>query len=272
MIQEKYIELMNGELDGANSPDTSRELHSYLAENPEARIYYQELREAVRIFAKVEPLEPPPGLRDDILATVDHSMATSQAAGHATAEGSVDERIGLVPAIIEGFRFRMRPSHNYAFAAGLLVGLMLFAAIWRLNPGSGAGDIDQLYGTIISQVESGHGTMGELIPIDLPGIVGSAQAYYAEDKVLIRLGLSSDRPVQILFQYDERMACEGFRAGNPGSCDFSVTGKQTELNHRGEGEYDIVLQHAQLIQSQIHMQILTDGAVLSDQTIEPRRD
>jgi len=265
MIQEKYIELMNGELDGVNSSEESKELFGYMDANPEARQYFQEFCEAARIFDRVEELEPPHHLRKSIMAAIDKTS-------HVSPAVIAKENIGVMGAIKEAFRFRSQPSHAFAFAAGLLLGLVVFGAIWQLNPSSDSLNFENLYGSINSQVEAGKGVTSGDIAIDLPGISGSTRALYHEDNILIRLNLDSEKQVQVSFQYDQHMACQSWRAADPSTCDMVVTGKETKLDHRGSGTYDILLLDAESIRSPIRMQILVDGIVLSDQSIEPRRD
>ncbi len=50
MIEERYVELINKELDGLNTESESQELEKYLSENVEALTYYEDLlRTAERV-------------------------------------------------------------------------------------------------------------------------------------------------------------------------------------------------------------------------------
>jgi len=263
MIPNKYIELMNGEIDGINSAAESRELTQYLAAEPGARQYFQELREAIGVFGRVASLEPPAGLRERILAELQEARA-------ATENSRITGGASFLRSLREAFDFRSRPSYAYAFVAGLLAGVCLVALVWQVSPAGRGGDFDNVYGTILAAEKSGRAATSQAIPIDLPGISGHTRAIYVEDRILVQLSLESQQPVQVLVRYDERAECEGYYASAPGSCDLTITGREVTLTHTGVGDYDILLQYADRIQPPIEMQIITDGAVLSELTIEPK--
>jgi hypothetical protein len=265
MIPDKYIELMNREVDGVNSRSESRTLKEYLSSESEARRYYHELCDAVGLFEKVTPLDPPPHLRQRILdLSVDQ---TAQSFSTASTSGSEN---GFWQSLRDAFSFRSQPSHAYAFVAGLLAGVVLLGLVWQAGPSGQMDGIDSVYGTILAAEKAGRATTSGSIPIDLPGIEGHTRAIYVEDHILVQLSLTSQEQVQVKVRYDERAECESFRSSSPGSCDLTITGRELELSHSGVGDYDILLQYAERIQPPIEMQIITDGTVLSELSIEPR--
>jgi hypothetical protein len=264
MIPDKYIELMNREIDGVNSASESRTLKEYLSSEPEAQRYYHELCDAVGLFEKVTPLDPPSHLRQSILDQVDQNAQPIPAATTGGREN------GFWQSLRDAFSFRSQPSHAYAFVAGLLAGVVLLGLAWQMGPSSQMDDIDSVYGTILAAEKAGRAATSGSIPIELPGIAGHTRAIYVEDHILVQLSLSSQEKVQVKVRYDERAECESFRSSSPGSCDLTITGRELELSHSGVGDYDILLEYAERIQPPIEMQIITDGTVLSELTIEPR--
>jgi hypothetical protein len=54
MIDERYIELINKELDGLNTESESKELEQFLSENDEALQYYDGLLHAASALKRVE--------------------------------------------------------------------------------------------------------------------------------------------------------------------------------------------------------------------------
>lgn len=261
MIPDKYIALMNGEIDGVNSDRESRTLREYMGSDPEAERYFRELCEAVGLFEKVNPLDPPAYLREEILGRTAEEAPATTASGH---------QWGFLQSLRHAFDFRSQPSHAYAFVAGLLAGVILLGLAWQVGSSGRLDGIDNVYGTILAAERAGRAETSGSIPIDLPGIEGHTRAIYVEDHILVQLSLESVQPVQVRVRYDERAECESFRASTPGSCDLTITGRELELSHTGMGDYDILLQYAERIQPPIEMQIITDGTVLSELTIEPR--
>ena len=121
MIDERYVELINKELDGFNTEAESKELEEFLSDNSEALQYYDELLRAASALKRVQQVEPPSFLETHILNTIK----------------------ALPVPVRPGFRwintildlFRERPVARYAvvFASGLCVGILLLVVAdqWR---------------------------------------------------------------------------------------------------------------------------------------------
>jgi hypothetical protein len=165
-----------------------------------------------------------------------------------------------------------RPGYRLAFTTGFAVSLLLTVMVWQLTSQVGPIPSSDLSGAILREVESGRGATGESVTIDLAGIEGAVQTYHAGDRILIRIVLTSDRTVQIRLRCNGPIACESYRAAGPGRGEFAVADRQIELTHTGEGEYDIVLQHAAALTPEILLQIIENQTVLSEVTLTRKHD
>src|SRR5260370_35774152 len=67
MRSRDQVELIQQEIDGANSPEGSAALRSLLERDPEARAMAAELRRVAGLFAQVAERQPPPHLKWAIL-------------------------------------------------------------------------------------------------------------------------------------------------------------------------------------------------------------
>src|SRR5690349_23709322 len=67
MLTREQMELIQQEIDGANSPMASAALRSLLDQNPEARALAAELRRVAALFAQVSERVPSPHLKHAIL-------------------------------------------------------------------------------------------------------------------------------------------------------------------------------------------------------------
>ena len=67
MLNRDQVELIQQEIDGANTPDGSAACRSLLEQDAEARALEAELRQVTRFLGRVEQRHPPPGLRQAIL-------------------------------------------------------------------------------------------------------------------------------------------------------------------------------------------------------------
>jgi len=67
MLSRDQVELIQQEIDGANTPEGSAVVRSLLAQDPEARAMAAELRRVAALFAEVAEREPPARLKRAIL-------------------------------------------------------------------------------------------------------------------------------------------------------------------------------------------------------------
>jgi hypothetical protein len=70
MLTRDQVELIQHEIDGANSPADSARVRALVAANPEAQALLAGLREVAQMFERVEERAPPPRLQQAILAAV----------------------------------------------------------------------------------------------------------------------------------------------------------------------------------------------------------
>ncbi len=119
MIDPKYIELINRDLDGELTERERRALEAYLASNPEARTYSDEIHKLSEMLDKVERLEPHPNLKKKIL----NSVSTKRV-----------ERREKSWNWLPQFHLRLNFRLVFSFAAGVVAGLFLFAIINPLQP------------------------------------------------------------------------------------------------------------------------------------------
>ncbi len=68
MIDERATELMNGAIDGVLSREETAELRRRLDADPEARVYYEELREVHLALGAGGETAPPASLRESIVS------------------------------------------------------------------------------------------------------------------------------------------------------------------------------------------------------------
>lgn len=266
MIPAEIIELMHGEIDGANSTSDSECLHAYLAEHPDVRVQYQELREAVGIFCRLAPLEPPENLRQrisDALDAVDASRHTPRFAGRASPAGSWR---------VFWSNLRTRWNCRHAFALGLVGGLLLSATAWQLIGPGWPPSPDDLRATVMNREASRRDTGSRIMISDVPGVTGDVRIAQERHETLIRLDLSSVRPVQIRLLGDEDFFLGSYGVRGPFLENLSIDGRRITLTHQGSGTHDVVLHHLQEEVPTITLQIRDDGAIIWERVIRRERN
>lgn len=260
MIPPEYIELMNREIDGANSAEDAQRLQAFLAENPPARVHFRELRDAVGIFDQVALVDPPVRLRQRILTAVDALDDAQRAAKPVAESRSAGEFLR---------NLWRRPRQRLAFATGVAFGLLLTAAAWQLTTKVGSIRNDDLSGAILREAESGRGARGESLTIGLAGVDGNVRTYYAHGRTLIRIGMNSEGRLRIRLTSLGGGFCERYQAASPGAAEVRLVGNRIELVHSGQNEYDVVINHAEARIPEIQLQIQAEEAVVFEETIRP---
>ena len=129
MIDKKYIELMNKEIDRVITPGEKQELHNYLSVNEAARNYYDGLLSAVDYAENLADFNPPENLKKRIMNSIDFSLYESKTRSKKTL------------SFLWGLKFK----YAYTFAAGLLAAILIYT-FFTLN--SGKVNNDEIYGTI----------------------------------------------------------------------------------------------------------------------------
>jgi len=71
MIPQNMIELIHQEIDGANTPDESRQLQEYLSQDPTARQMYGELLTLAGMMARVPQAEASANVQKIVMNSID---------------------------------------------------------------------------------------------------------------------------------------------------------------------------------------------------------
>lgn len=259
MIEKRYIELMNGEIDGANTPEESSELRRHLETHPEAQRYYDELNEIGRTFSELKELDPPKELRGRILASVAGRRRRPQRGSYLTR---IRER--LMP--------RARPRYAFAFVTGVLVGFCVFAVPSIVMLRGAESRADRLYGTLTTGRDATEILSSECIPFDLPEVHGSACVEHSTAVVQANLDLFSEEEIQVVFEYDDFVRFEGFKALDETEHTMHVEGNRAELTHVGDCDYVLVFSDARSSGSPIYLSITDQDGVIFQRSIVPGGD
>jgi hypothetical protein len=255
MIEKRYIELINGEIDGVNTPEESSELRRYLDTHPEAQRYYDELNEIGRTFAEMKDLDPPKELRESILASVARRRRAPR-------------RESPLARILERLVPQARPRYAFAFVTGVLVGFCVFAVSSIVMLRGTESRTDRLYGTLTTGGEN-EILSSECIPFDLPEVYGGACIEHSTAVVQANLDLSTEEEIQVVFEYDDLLRFEGLRALDQSEHTMSVEGNRAELTHLGECDYVLVFSDGRSTGSPIHLSITAQDGLIFEKSIVP---
>lgn len=257
MIEERYIDLMNREIDHVNSKAESAELGRYLESSGEARAYYDQLRDLAAAFERAGQVEPPEELDQIILSSI--------AARDAERAASKDR------FSIRGF-MHSRRKLAYAFATGVAAGLIIMAIVYRSPAGTSSPGAADLYGALAERSKVGALFSVEPTRIDEPGVSGTVEVRYLEHAVQVVLALVAGNEIKIDLTPAGGLALVGFRAHVPGPYGLEASGENIEITFTGRCDDALLFADERGAHPPVALRISSAGKVMFEKMIEPGRN
>lgn len=255
MIDERLTDLMNQELDGANTADESRELHGRLEADAEARARFDELRRLGEMFRESGEIEPPRGLHAAIVASL-------------AKERSAETRKRALGALAALPARRGRPRVGFAFAAGLVSGACLLAVVLLVTPLWSPVDPGRLRGALVSR--DVKRISGEPLIFELPGGAGEARVIDIDGAVEVDVALSSPGPVRVILEHAAGLRYDGIRVPGGAPHAVSVGSRSIEIDHEGDARYVVTFRDAGDDRGAIVFRVVgAGGALFFEQTVRP---
>jgi len=241
VIENRIVELIHGEIDGANSDAQSAELREILASNAEARELHAEMSNLTETLGQAPSVEPPQGLRRSIVDRI----------------GSHDEPVVAV---------RPRSTTVRAWwprVAMLAAAILVIVAVWPwLNTTSVTPD--DVRGTIAPPVPTPRGA----IQIDSPGLSGEVgvEQTAAEARVIVRV--SGSAPAQFAVEYDEVALTLVEIVDESGvSAIFDGGGGRATVQAVAEHDYVLVFTRNSDAETRIDFELMRDGLAVDGGTL-----
>lgn len=262
MIDKRYIELMNKEIDGTNTPEESRKLSTYLKRSAKGQRYYKELCALAQLFNRAEEVDPPEGLRKSILS----SIQFEKTAGRGNIFSLI---LGPLAGIVRG-RFFLR--YACVFSTGVIAGACLFVLLFHISTPEDRKLIENLYGTITIGEEDEDVLIHEPIEFKLAEVSGFARFKFSTDRVFAEVNIAAEEAVDVVFEYGDKVLFEGIRALDGAEQELKVANNRMELKQLGVSNYVIVFKNKVQSHHPINMKILSDGTLLFERTVVPGRE
>ena len=249
-IDDKYLELINADIDGELDEAGKRELAEYLATNEEAQQAYDELAALCGQLDAVEAVEPPPHLKYAILDSVPKKPAKAAAAEPAWRS------IFAMPI------FR----HAAAFAAGIVMTLALVNSNQISN--QAFDDVTGLVGTISDEAPVGYETIN-LAENELAGTVSITSN---GDLMVLDFSLTAAGPVQIVADFPERhLGFRGFAQLDNDNASVSADAGSVTMSMEGKNRYAMFLHHRSATDSEINLRFYAAGDLIHEEGLPVRR-
>ncbi|MBI4364418.1 MAG: hypothetical protein HY568_03225 [Candidatus Latescibacteria bacterium] len=223
---------MNDQLDGVATPEDSETLKRHLAESPEARAKFRELGEVFASLNRVEMVDPPSDLRQNVLRSIRLREAPAQA------------RPGWLATLLGAFQTRPALQYAYPFVAGAGVAIVAFALLTgnaRMGPAKAE---NPFAGTMLPTSDLSDFRRADGREYRLPDGRVSVETLTSEHGLIAKVEAQGTVGTKIEIAYDPAsLTAVALRQRHSGGNDLSIALGvfQIELNDRTENQYLLYL-------------------------------
>ena len=224
MVDEKYIELMQKEIDGGISYFEKARLANYLKGSEEARELQKSLHEIHRCLIETPLVEAPESLRENVMRQV--------APRPRTSINPVGTRPGVWESLVA--RFKLQPA--IPFAIGVALGLLALVPVISQNQGGARIDTSRLIGTLLNS-----GLEPKVIDhkdISFGLVRGGIEVRTLDGWVLVDVALRSPDQLSLVINYDsDDIAFYGLTNIDRGATFVESSDRELKLTHTGARQY-----------------------------------
>lgn len=216
-LPDKYVDLVQAEVDGEATDKELATLREYLASHPEAQEVRAELAKLTNALSQVEQVETPSDLHTSILAALPPARPVLE----TVARNSSPWR-SRIPFI----------RYGYALAVGLLLGAALTGIAFRsLTP----LEKSDMYGTLAARQNAASYAAAGQTSVDYPDLRGNVQLSRSGSNSMMVFDLHSQKAVEVqvgfggqagLMSFDQQPGAVPSFEAKEGTISFQSEGKQ----------------------------------------------
>jgi hypothetical protein len=250
MIDNKILELMNREIDKANTEKESSELNEYLDKNPEAKQHFLELVKMNMLLAKIPDMDPPADMKMNIMNSIDLNKYAKKA-----------KQPNFFQSLAEFFTVRPKLRLVTTFAIGAAFGLALFAVSDKYIGADFPLDQSHLSGTIMIEKELAEFVVIGSKPIETNYFNGTFELKRSGTDLLADIVLNSKVPAKITINIDNNHTVfKGFNQLAYTYSGVNITDTDINWEHFGNNRFLINLEDITTSESVVRLSISSDQA------------
>ncbi len=237
MIEQTYLELMHKAIDGEITEEERKRLEAYLRTHPQAEHYFRQLQQTNELLQNVPSVEPPADLKASILNSLDPTRY------------SRTPKSSFLFSLQEWFR-RPAPRLAYAFAMGILVGILSYVLILSGLFHKTPLDQRQLYGTM--GLESSRILLLEELPVQVADLQGKIILKKTDQRFLLEANLQSFSGNEIRFNFNPlNIRIEAFLPSEQTPIQFRTGEGRAEITWRGNTHFTLEFHSPENISGEI---------------------
>jgi hypothetical protein len=255
MAEDKFVELIHKELDGTISYFERARLNRYLRTHGEARRLRHTLRQMEEALHQVEPVEPPPALRANVMAQVRPRVRPAV----------TKNPLGVLIASFTG-RLRVQPA--YAVGLGFALGILVIVPFVMQSQGLRGIRNYEVSGSLVPGVIPRSLTPVDHLDLRGEGVTGEFETHAAEGLVLAGLAISTVQPVVVQVTFDPRS--ERFAGLVNETLTATYVNSERDrvaLRHRGDEEYWFIFSSAAETASTIALKVMAGSEVVFEGSV-----
>jgi hypothetical protein len=227
MIDDKYLQLIHQEIDGEIGSKERSNLHNYLSQNAEARAVYEELMNANELMNYLHPVEPPRELTHRIMESIDHSRY------------AVKDTIGFKFSEIVTWISAPNRKPAYAFAMGLIIGLVLSATLIVVFFEEQSVNLTDVYGTI-SNVDTKTIETITSSQLNTPQLKGEINLKRLEELIWFEISLQSEYKYDLTLSFNkENLTFIAYRPSHAAAVSFINQNDTLKLTASEHIDFDL---------------------------------
>lgn len=249
-IEQKYIDLINAEIDDEISAADRASLEAYLAENAAARTLRDQLAGLSDDLATMEALTPPGDLRHPAMRRFRTGSDKSAASGKLS-----DMLAGVLGLPL--VRYSM------SFAAGVVLTVALISSDQASR--QAFTDVTNLVGTMSNTEVPGVLASEDSMTLTLNELAGSVSLNSAGPLMVLDFDLTSENPVEIVATFNDRdIWFNGFaQLESQGTSVAAGTGSVT-VRMEGQRRYAVYLHNASQDAATVNLRFVAAGETLHE--------
>jgi len=257
-MNHEHLNLIQAEIDGANTAADSEHVERLLATDPDLKSAYEELQTVRLAIESFSELEPPASLKASVMNAIAERAPVAAPARPASSRWS---------ALLDLVRLPRPVSLAYAFSLGLIVAFVVTSVI---APPSGTGGLEPVGGTMVAPSLSDHVVLAEY-PFDDPSLEGGIRVAGDDSEVLVEFNWDNPGPVEVHFQVDgEILSVSGSRyLTRPTAFQTTATDREIIVTGSGPIRQMVAIDRFDGDSStgSLRIQVLSNGSPALDRTV-----
>jgi len=254
-IDDKYIELINAEIDAEISADDQALLDAYIAGNDDAKQLRDQLAGLCSDLDAVDPLSPPDDLQHSVMSQVSPAKKTVQAPPRISFPEFLVSLFGMPPV-----RYAM------SFAAGVILTITLVSSDQTSR--RAFDDVTSLVGTMSDAAQGGSISVVDDMQLTLNELAGTVSLNSSGPILILDFDLSSQYPIEIVAAFNDRdIWFNGFAQLESEGTSVAAQSGQVTVRMEGQRRYAVYLHNTGQNAGTVSLRFLSSGQLLYEGTL-----